>query len=145
MHFGASILSTFNISSNRVKFTDQILHYSFLWQIMSWCIEQNSSPAESWLIDNHCIVYQPLPTQHSSIYTSMYSSEINIAEFIYLIYLSEMTAKGHYQSPTSYTTIQKLSNMNIHEKDKTDKCYHKQNMHTILNNYFPLLSEHSFA
>ena len=56
------ILLPISTGSNRVLFTDQILHYSFLWQIMSGCIQQYSSPAKSRLICNLRIVYQPLQT-----------------------------------------------------------------------------------
>jgi len=45
---------------NDVLFTNQVLHYGFLWQKMSWRIQQNSSPAESRFISDFCVVYQHL-------------------------------------------------------------------------------------
>jgi len=70
------ILLPISTGINRVLFTDQILHYCFFWQIMSGCIQQNSSPAKSRLICNLRIVYQPLQTQHTSMqnHNSMFNT-----------------------------------------------------------------------
>ena len=51
--------------SKKLRYTNQVLLYGLLWQIMSRRIEQNSSPAESWLITDLRVVYQPLKQTHN--------------------------------------------------------------------------------
>jgi len=54
-----------------VSFTNQVLHYGFFWQIMSCCVEENPTPAKSWLVSNLRVVYQPLLMQNKTLHLHM--------------------------------------------------------------------------